>query len=288
MKPQQIDGFSDYVNGSVTVALAEDVGPGDLTAELVPAGQLAQAKVLAREDCIVCGRPWFDEVFRQLDATITVDWHLDEGERIEAGHSICTVSGLARSVLTGERTALNFLQLLSATATTARKYIDAVAGTRATILDTRKTIPGLRLAQKYAVQTGGAQNHRLGLYDAVLIKENHIAAGGGICKTLETALKLANHVLVEIEVETLDQARESLEAGAHRLLLDNFSNDDLAAAVQLRDDIAPTITLEASGGITLANIRTIAETGVDFISIGALTKDLQAIDLSMQFDIQAD
>jgi nicotinate-nucleotide pyrophosphorylase (carboxylating) len=286
MTPEERTRFADYVSGSIRIALAEDIGPGDLTAALVPDGQRAQARVIARENCILCGRPWFDEVFGQLDESIAIDWHIDEGGRAEADQLICTVSGAAQSVLTGERTALNFLQLLSATATAAYTYVDAVTDTQAIILDTRKTIPGLRLAQKYAVRVGGAQNHRIGLYDAILIKENHIASGGGIRKTLEAATRLSTDVLIEIEVETLDQAREALEAGVHRLLLDNFSTDGLAAAVQLRNDIAPDITLEASGGITLDNIRAIAETGIDYISIGALTKDVRAIDLSMQFDLQ--
>ncbi len=285
MTPPEPDAFAQYITNSISVALAEDVGPGDLTAGLVPAAQHANARVITREACIVCGRQWFDEVFRQLDAAVSVHWHVDEGVRIDADRHICTVSGPARAILTGERTALNFLQLLSATATTTRAYVDAVAGTNTTILDTRKTIPGQRLAQKYAVLTGGAQNHRIGLYDAILIKENHIASGGGIRRTLETALRIGRDVLVEIEVETLNDTRTALEAGAHRLLLDNFSTDDLTAAVRLRDDIAPAITLEASGGVTLDTVRTIAETGVDFISIGALTKDCRAIDLSMQFEL---
>ena len=285
MTPRKLDGFADYVAGSTSLALAEDVGPGDLTAQLIPADQQAQARVFARETCILCGQPWFDEVFLQLDASIEVDWHVDEGNRAEGDQLICTVRGSARNVLTGERTALNFLQLLSATATAAHAYVDAIADTQATILDTRKTIPGLRLAQKYAVLTGGAKNHRIGLHDAILIKENHIASGGGITNTLKAALAISQDVLVEIEVETLDEAREALQAGAHRLLLDNFSPDGLAAAVQLREDIAPDTTLEASGGITLDNIRSIAETGVDFVSIGALTKDVQAVDLSMKFDL---
>jgi len=283
MTPPEYNGFSDYVASSVNVALAEDVGPGDLTAQLVPAGQHAHASVFARETCIVCGRPWFDEVFCQLDESIQIDWQIDEGGRARADELICTVKGSARNILTGERTALNFLQLLSATATTTSAYVDAISGTRTSILDTRKTIPGQRLAQKYAVQIGGAQNHRIGLHDAILIKENHIASGGGIRQTLEAARALDENVLVEIEVETLDEAREALESGAQRLLLDNFSLDNLAAAVRLRDEVAAEITLEASGGITLDNIRSIAETGVDFISVGALTKDVKAIDLSMQF-----
>jgi len=284
MTTQNQDSFANYVASSIKVALAEDVGPGDLTAELIPVGQQVQARVLAREACILCGRPWFDEVFRQLDASITVDWQIEEGDRAVADQLICTVNGPARSVLTGERTALNFLQLLSATASTAHDYVEAISGTQATILDTRKTIPGLRLAQKYAVRIGGAQNHRIGLYDAILIKENHIASGGGISKTIGTALQLSEDVLVEIEAETLDEMQEALKAGAHRILLDNFSTDGLATAVRLRDEMAPDITLEASGGITLDNVRAIAATGVDYISIGALTKDVKAIDLSMQFE----
>ncbi len=277
------NGFTDYVAGSVSVALAEDVGPGDLTAELVPADQQIQAQVISRQSCVLCGRPWFDEVFQQLDPSIAVDWHAHESGNIDADQLICIVNGPARQVLTGERTALNFLQLLCATATVARTYVDAVKGTQATILDTRKTIPGLRLAQKYAVQIGGAQNHRIGLHDAILIKENHIVSGGGICTTLEAALKISENRLVEIEVETLDEARQALQAGAHRLLLDNFSLEGLAAAVELRNANAPDISLEASGNITLENIRPIAETGVDYISIGALTKDVKAVDLSMRF-----
>ncbi len=283
MTPPQRDGFAEYIAGSVNVALAEDVGPGDLTAQLVPIEQRTRANVFARETCIVCGRPWFDEVFAQLDESIEIDWQIDEGNRANVDELVCTITGSARHVLTGERTALNFLQLLSATATTTHAYVDAISGTQASILDTRKTIPGQRLAQKYAVQIGGAQNHRIGLHDAILIKENHIASGGGIRRTLEAALALNEGVLVEIEVETLDDAREALAAGAHRVLLDNFSTDGLAAAVRLRDDIAADIKLEASGGITLENVRSIADTGVDFISIGALTKDVNAIDLSMQF-----
>ncbi|MDP7296147.1 MAG: carboxylating nicotinate-nucleotide diphosphorylase [Gammaproteobacteria bacterium] len=286
MTSQNQDGFADYVADSVTVALAEDVGPGDLTAELVPAEQRAQARVVARETCILCGRPWFDEAFAQLDNSIHITWNVAEGERVHADELVCTISGSARSILTGERTALNFLQLLSATATATHAFVDAISGTRTTILDTRKTIPGLRLAQKYAVQIGGAQNHRIGLHDAILIKENHIASGGGIRNILKSALQPNENILVEIEVETLDETREALQTGAHRLLLDNFSNDGLAAAVQLRDDIAPDIDLEASGGITLDNIRSIAATGVDYISIGTLTKDVKAIDLSMQFEVQ--
>ena len=267
------------------LALAEDVGPGDLTAGLVPATQVASARVIAREPCILCGRPWFEEVFKQIDPAIHINWHVGEGGAVKTDQVLCEISGQARGVLTGERTALNFLQLLSATSTITHHYVAAVEDTKATILDTRKTIPGLRLAQKYAVQIGGAQNHRIGLYDAILIKENHIAAGGGIAATIATALNIENDALVEAEVETLDEAKAALEAGAHRLLLDNFSIDGLKSAVNLRDQIAPGITLEASGGITLENVLAVASTGIDFISIGALTKDVKAIDLSMQFEL---
>ena len=287
MTSKQIIHFADYIAGSVRIGLVEDIGSGDLTASLIPESQQAQARVIARETCILCGRQWFDQVFRQLDESIVVDWQVAEGGRAKPEQLICTISGAARSMLTGERTALNFLQLLSATATIAREYVDAIRTTKAVILDTRKTIPGLRLAQKYAVRTGGAQNHRIGLHDAILIKENHIAAGGGIRKTLESAFRLSEeNILVEIEVETLDQAREALEAGAHRLLLDNFSIDSLTAAVRLRNDIAPDTALEASGGIRFDNILAVAETGIDYISVGALTKDVRAIDLSMQFELR--
>ena len=276
--------LQDSITGSVRTALAEDIGSGDLTASLVPAGQQARARVLARDAAVVCGRPWFDEVFRQLSPKISVDWLVEEGSYNEPDTLVCTLNGPARELLTGERTALNFLQTLSATATAAHRYARAVHGTSATILDTRKTLPGLRLAQKYAVRTGGAANHRTGLYDGILIKENHIAAGGGIANTVATALELPGNVLVEVEVETLDEARAAIAAGAHRLLLDNFTMADIEAAVRLRDDARSAVTLEASGGITLGNVREVAELGVDFISIGSLTKDIKATDLSMRFE----
>jgi nicotinate-nucleotide pyrophosphorylase (carboxylating) len=274
-----------YVATNVAAALVEDVGTGDLTAALVPASQTATASVIARENCIVCGQAWFDEVFRQLDPGISIEWNTAEGRAATANDVICTVRGPAPAVLTGERTALNFLQLLSATATIANQYVTAVADTKSTILDTRKTIPGLRLAQKYAVRCGGATNHRIGLYDAILIKENHIAAAGGIADAVAAASDADGDVMIEVEVETLDQTRQALTSGAHRLLLDNFSIEDLATAVTLRDENAPDITLEASGGITLENVGSIAATRVDFISIGALTKDIAAIDLSMRFEL---
>lgn len=270
-----------YVEESVRTALAEDVGAGDLTADLVPEDRQAHAVVIARQAAVVCGQAWFDEVFRQLDESITVDWRKNDGDSISANEIICEVHGPARAVLTGERTALNFLQLLASTATMAKAFVDAVAGTDAVILDTRKTLPGLRLAQKYAVTVGGARNHRIGLYDGILIKENHIAAAGSIGAAVSAAGKQAN-VLVEVEVETLEQMKAALTSGASRLLLDNFSVSQLLEAVTLRDKLAPDIELEASGGIHLGNIAEIANTGVNYISIGSLTKDVQATDLSMQ------
>jgi nicotinate-nucleotide pyrophosphorylase (carboxylating) len=266
---------------SVRRALAEDIGPGDLTAALIPGETQAEAQLVTREPAILCGTAWFDEVFRQVNGRVSVAWNARDGDAIQAGQILCTLRGPARALLTGERAALNFLQLLSGTATLARKYVDAVRGTRAVILDTRKTIPGLRHAQKYAVTCGGGQNHRMGLYDAVLIKENHIAAAGSIAAALRAAKASApKGVTVEIEVETLAQLREALESGAMRILLDNFSVEELKAAVQ---EAGGRAKLEASGGVNLANIRVVAETGVDFISIGDITKNVVAVDLSLRF-----
>jgi nicotinate-nucleotide pyrophosphorylase (carboxylating) len=266
---------------SVRRALAEDVGAGDLTAVLIPASTQAEAQLVTREPAILCGMAWFDEVFRQVNERVSVAWNARDGDAIQAGQILCTLRGPARALLTGERAALNFLQLLSGTATLARKYVDAVRGTRAVILDTRKTIPGLRRAQKYAVTCGGGQNHRMGLYDAVLIKENHIAAAGSIAAALSAAKASApKDVTVEIEVENLAELREALEAGAKHILLDNFSAEELKAAVQKTEGRAK---LEASGGIHLGNIRAFAETGVDFISIGDITKNVEAVDLSLRF-----
>jgi len=275
----------NYLTDSVTAALAEDVGSGDLTAELVPVGQHAEARVISRQTCTLCGQPWFDEVFLQLESEIQCNWLLAEGDQVAPDTVICELHGPARALLTGERTALNFLQLLSASASAARGYVDAVAGTGAMILDTRKTLPGLRRAQKYAVRCGGAQNHRMGLYDAILIKENHITAAGGVQAAVSATSGRRSNILVEVEVETLEQMQQALESGAHRLLLDNFSIRQLSDAVTLRDQHATDVTLEASGGITLDNVRTVAETGVEYISIGALTKDVLAIDFSMQFNV---
>ncbi len=271
----------DRLTAEVRDALAEDLGDGDLTAALVPADARIEAHVLVREAAVLCGAAWLDQVFAQLDRTVTVDWHAADGDRVPAGHTVCHLRGPARSILSGERTALNFLQTLSGTATRAAAYVDAVAGSGATILDTRKTLPGLRLAQKYAVRCGGASNHRVGLYDAVLIKENHIRAAGSITAALDAAFAVAAPgVLVEVEVETIAQLDEALGAGATRVLLDNFDLPMLRAAVARN---AGRAALEASGGVGLTNVRAIAETGVDFISVGGLTKDLNATDYSMQF-----
>ena len=269
------------ITETVRRALAEDVGKGDLTATLIPAETQAGAQVVTREQAILCGTAWFDEVFRQVDKRVSVTWNNRDGDAIHPEKILCTLRGPARALLTGERTALNFLQLLSGTATQARKYVDAVRGTRAVILDTRKTVPGLRRAQKYAVACGGGQNHRMGLYDAILIKENHIAAAGSIAAALRAAKASApSGATVEIEVENLVQLREALGSGVQRILLDNFSIEELKAAVQ---KTAGHAKLEASGGINLANIRAVAETGVDFISIGDITKNVEAVDLSLRF-----
>jgi nicotinate-nucleotide pyrophosphorylase (carboxylating) len=268
------------IDGNVSAALQEDVGSGDLTSLLVPADEMASATVVAREPAVLAGSPWFDAVFRRLSPAVQVHWRTEDGARLEAGATICTVEGPARSLLTGERTALNFLQTLSAVATVTRGYVDAVAGTKAVVVDTRKTLPGLRLAQKYAVRIGGGRNHRMGLYDGILIKENHIAATGGIRAALETATRLNAKVPVQIEVESLAQLAEALEAGAKLILLDNFTLDELRDAARVN---AGRAQLEASGGITLETLRAVAETGVDRISVGALTKDVKAIDLSLRF-----
>ena len=264
----------------IRTALAEDLGSGDLTATLVPQDAVVQAKVLVREPAVLCGVAWFDGVFQQLDPSVEIDWQAGDGDRLTIGQTVCVIRGPARPILSGERTALNFLQTLSGTATRAAVYVDAVAGTSATILDTRKTLPGLRLAQKYAVRCGGARNHRIGLYDAILIKENHIRAAGSIAAALKAAAGAG--VMVEVEVEDLDQLAEALDAGAQRVLLDNF---DLG---MLRDAVAQNAgraDLEASGGVDMTTVRAIAETGVDFISVGELTKDLSATDFSMQFAV---
>jgi len=269
---------------NVSAALHEDIGNGDLTAELVPSASETSAIVIAKEPMTMAGQPWVNEVFRQLDTNVSVEWMCNDGDTVEPDAEICMISGLARAILSGERTALNILQLLSATATVTARYAREIAHTKARILDTRKTVPGLRLAQKYAVRCGGGNNHRIGLYDALLIKENHIISGGGIAATVSAARNISGDLPVEIEVESIAELREALAAGADRILLDNFDIADLRNAVEINQaEGKPPAGLEASGGVTLSNIRAIAETGVDNISVGALTKDIKAIDLSMRF-----
>jgi len=264
----------------VRAALAEDLGDGDLTARLLPAERIAGVELITRQEGVICGRAWFDETFHQIDGRVTIDWSVVDGEGVGPGDRLCQMRGPARALLTGERTAMNFLQTLSGTATRARQYAQIVADLPVRILDTRKTIPGLRLAQKYAVRCGGCHNHRMGLFDALLIKENHILAAGSIADALTTALGIAKGLPVEIEVENLGEVEQALAAGATHLLLDNFTLDDLGRAVLL---VAGRARLEASGGISLGTLRLIAETGVDDISIGDLTKDLVSLDLSMRF-----
>jgi nicotinate-nucleotide pyrophosphorylase (carboxylating) len=270
------------IEETVHIALREDVGDGDITAELIPADSVSLANVISREACVFCGMDWFEEVFRQIDNDVFIEWHVQDGDHIAADETICSLSGPSRSLLTGERTALNFIQTLSATATISSRYAAAVEGTGAVVLDTRKTIPGLRAAQKYAVSCGGCQNHRMGLFDAILIKENHILAAGNIRTAVEEARFHSPGFPVEIEVENLDQLQEAIDAGVDRVLLDNFTTDNIRDAVKLSNGRIP---LEASGGITLENIRQFAETGVDYISTGSLTKDIIAIDLSMRFSM---
>ncbi len=261
-------------------ALAEDVGAGDLTASLVPAERRARARVLARESAIICGAPWVEAAIRQVEPQSRIHWLSREGQRCLADQVVLEIEGSARGLLTAERTALNFLQMMSAVATKTATYVEAVHGTRAKIVDTRKTLPGLRMAQKYAVHTGGGTNHRIGLYDAVLIKENHIAAAGGVTQVLKAAKAAAGHAaFIEIEVETLDQLKEALAGGATMILLDNMDLATLREAVRINDARA---VLEISGGVTLDSVRALAETGVDRISVGALTKDVKATDFSMR------
>ena len=258
--------------------LAEDIGTGDITASIIPESTLAVAKVITREKMVLCGQAWFDSIFKALNPEINIHWFKAEGDVCEENTLLCELNGSARDLLTGERTALNLLQTLSYTASIARQYADAVSGTQCKVLDTRKTIPGLRNAQKYAVTCGGCFNHRTGLFDAVLIKENHIMAAGSIALAIDTARKITD-VLIEVEVESLDEYQQALAAKPDRIMLDNFSNADMKTAVSLCHG---DIELEASGDITLETIRKVAETGVDYISIGALTKHVQAIDLSMR------
>ncbi len=265
----------------VRYALEEDIGDGDLTAQLIAAEEFAQAEIICREQAVLCGTAWVDEAFRQFDDTVEITWYAADGDHLNTNQHLCTINGRARSLLTIERTALNFLQTLSGTATLTKAYADAVVSTEVKILDTRKTLPGLRLAQKYAVLCGGGHNHRIGLFDAILIKENHIMAAGSISEAVHHARTLShNKALVEVEVETLQELHEALAAGADRILLDNMDNTTLCEAVAITNN---RTELEASGGITLETISAVAETGVDYISVGQLTKNLQAVDLSMRF-----
>lgn len=267
------------IEANVRRALVEDIGSGDITAQLIPTERLASARIITREAAVVCGTAWVDAVFRQVDPRVSVHWQVQDGERVSADQPLFTLEGPARALLTGERSALNFLQTLSAVATRCRHYADLVADTPVKLLDTRKTLPGLRLAQKYAVTCGGCHNHRIGLYDAFLIKENHIAACGGIVQAIAAAHNIAPGKPVEVEVESLEELREALEAGADIVMLDELSLDDMREAVRLN---AGRAKLEASGGINDSTLRTIAETGVDYISLGTLTKDVKAVDLSMR------
>ena len=271
------------IAADVKRALDEDIGSGDVTADLLPPTQHATAGVLTREAAVVCGQHWFNTCFHSLSADACISWLVEEGAHVQPGQLLCELSGPVRALVTGERSALNFLQTLSATATVTAAYVDAIRGTRTRILDTRKTLPGLRLAQKYAVRIGGGSNHRMGLHDAILIKENHILAAGSLTAAVTRARELHPHIMIEVEVESFRELREALECGVDRIMLDEFELDELAQAVTEVDGRVP---LEVSGGVGLERVRAIAETGVDYISVGALTKHVRAIDLSMRINFQ--
>lgn len=270
------------IEANVRRALLEDIGSGDITAQLIPAERLAKATIITREDCTIAGTAWVDAVFRQLDPRVAVHWQVSDGDRATPNQALFHLEGPARSLLSGERTALNFLQMLSGVATRARFLADLVQGTQVRLLDTRKTLPGLRLAQKYAVTCGGCHNHRIGLYDAFLIKENHIAASGGVAEAVNAAHRIAPGKPVEIEVESLDELRQALAAGADIIMLDELTLDEMREAVSIT---AGKAKLEASGGVNESTLWVIAETGVDYISIGAMTKDVKAVDLSMRLSL---
>ena len=277
------DSLHESIVQSVKQALEEDIGSGDLTAALVDEDSITQASIIARESAVFCGQAWAKEVFLQLDPSVTIVWHVNDGDAINQNQTLCDIKGSSRSILSGERTALNFLQTLSGTATLTHRYVDAIEGTETQILDTRKTIPGLRLAQKYAVKCGGGENHRIGLYDGVLIKENHIQACGSLENAIAKVLSVTSikpDGLIEMEVETLQQLQAAVKSGVKRVLLDNMTLDELRQAVVIANK---AVELEASGGITLENVRAIAETGVDYISIGDITKNIRAVDLSLRF-----
>ncbi|TWI58652.1 nicotinate-nucleotide pyrophosphorylase [carboxylating] [Pseudomonas duriflava] len=282
MHATSLEQLMPEIQANVRKALEEDIGSGDITAQLIPAERQARAQIITREDATLCGTAWVNEVFRQIDPSVQVEWRVKDGDRVSADKILFTLTGPARSLLTGERSALNFLQLLSGTATRCSYYAGLVKGTSVRLLDTRKTLPGLRLAQKYAVTCGGCHNHRIGLYDAFLIKENHIAACGSIAQAVETARRIAPGKPVEIEVESLEQLDEALATQAEIIMLDNFTLEDMREAVALT---AGRTKLEASGGINEDTLRPIAETGVDYISIGTLTKDVKALDLSMRLSL---
>tara|TARA_E500000081_G_C6095386_1_gene334837 strand:- start:359 stop:1207 length:849 start_codon:yes stop_codon:yes gene_type:complete len=273
------NNFKTSIQSCVEIAIREDLGDGDLTASLIPEDKRGEGSIISRVDCILCGTDWVERTFHSLDSSIQLEWHHKDGNRVASGQSICSLAGPARALLTGERTALNFLQTLSAVATKTNHYVRAVAHTKAKILDTRKTMPNLRTALKYAVKTGGGENHRIGLFDGVLIKENHIIACDGISNAMKSTKHIDERITIQIEVESLPQLREAIDNGATSILLDNFTLQSMRDAVRIAEGKA---LLEASGGITLDSIVTIAETGVDRISIGALTKDIEAIDLSMR------
>ena len=277
MNPSQ-----EQIHQQVALALSEDIGAGDLTASLISPSECVRAKLICRDESVACGRDWVDAVFKTLDTGVQIDWHCEDGDDLHAGQTWCIIEGSVRAILSGERTALNFAQLLAGTATATRILVRELQDTQAQLLDTRKTVPGLRLAQKYAVQCGGGNNHRLGLYDGILIKENHIRSAGSIKSALAAAQNHAGNLdLIEIEVENLDELSQALQAGARRIMLDNFSVTQLRSAVELNQGQAQ---LEASGNVTAETIRKIALTGVDFISCGEITKNVRAIDLSLQFD----
>jgi len=279
--------LASAVREDVTAALREDIGTGDVTASLVPQSQHASATVISRDSAVIAGQPWANEVFRQLHDDISIEWYVNDGDHVDSGAELCLIKGNARALLTGERTALNFLQMMSATATVTARYVKAVENTHCRILDTRKTLPGLRVAQKYAVRAGGGDNHRMGLFDAVLIKENHIASCGGISEAVRAARDIRDLLPIEVEVESIGELREALQAGADQLLLDNFTIELLQQAVDVNQaEGNPPADLEASGGITIDGISRIAETGVDYISVGTLTKDVSAVDLSMRFEYE--
>lgn len=274
----------DEIKRNVAIALAEDIGSGDLTAQLIPNDAVVTAQVISRETAILCGSAWFETCFNQLSSDITIHWFVKDGDVLQPNQILCKIEGNARAILTAERSALNFLQLLSAVAAQTHQYVNAIEGTHTVIVDTRKTLPGLRYAEKYAVRCGRGANHRIGLYDGILIKENHIIASGSIEQALNKAKMIAStSTMIEIEVETLDQMHQALSAGATMILLDNFELETLREAVTLNQRFHQPAILEASGNITLANVRSVAETGVDRISVGSLTKNIKAIDLSMRF-----